>query len=111
MRKYSLTAIARHRLEHARSASSGRSAETVYGGHEHLLRQTVIALAPGRQLAELRVHGEATLYIVLGRIRLTSENAQWEAIPGDLLALTPSQHHRLEALPESVVLLTVAKPR
>lgn len=32
MRKYSVTAIARHRLAHARSAPSGRSAETVYGG-------------------------------------------------------------------------------
>ena len=44
MNKISLTALAREHLEVARAASSGRSAHTVYGGHEHSLRQTLIAL-------------------------------------------------------------------
>ena len=48
MEKSSLTALARQQLELAQRASSGRSAHTVYGGHEHVLRQTVIALAAGR---------------------------------------------------------------
>jgi hypothetical protein len=47
MEKFSLTATARRQLEEARRVSSGRSATTVYGGHEHTLRQTVIALSAG----------------------------------------------------------------
>lgn len=45
MEKSSLTALAREQLKIAQKASSGRSAHTVYGGHEHVLRQTLIALA------------------------------------------------------------------
>jgi hypothetical protein len=44
VQKESLTALQRHQLEIARNASSGRSAHTLYGGHEHVLRQTMIAL-------------------------------------------------------------------
>ena len=44
MEKISLTALAREQLETARAASSGRSAHTVYGGHEHSLRQTLMAM-------------------------------------------------------------------
>ena len=52
MQMKSLTALVRHHLDHARGASSGRSAETVYGGHEHVLRQTLIALRAGQRLEE-----------------------------------------------------------
>ena len=47
MQKFSLEALARNHLERAAEANAGRSASTVYGGHEHVLRQTVIALAAG----------------------------------------------------------------
>jgi hypothetical protein len=50
--KSSLTALARRQLELARQASSGRSAHTVFGGHEHVLRQTLIALTAGHGLDE-----------------------------------------------------------
>ncbi|MDQ1014376.1 LuxR family transcriptional regulator [Streptomyces afghaniensis] len=36
MQKISLDAQAREQLERAASTSSGRSATTVYGGHEHM---------------------------------------------------------------------------
>ncbi|MDT5284288.1 MAG: hypothetical protein QOJ20_5483, partial [Mycobacterium sp.] len=52
MNKVSLTALAREHLETARATSSGRSAHTVYGGHEHSLRQTLIALTAGTELDE-----------------------------------------------------------
>lgn len=48
MQKESLAALARHHLEQAQAAPSGRSAHTVYGGHEHVLRQTLIALRAGQ---------------------------------------------------------------
>jgi hypothetical protein len=52
MNKSSLTALARIELETARQSPNGRSSRTVYGGHEHVLRQTVIALAAGQSLQE-----------------------------------------------------------
>ena len=40
----SLTALADEQQALARTAHSGRAAHTVYGGHEHTLRQTLLAL-------------------------------------------------------------------
>lgn len=103
-----MTALAREQLKLAKRAASGRSAETVYGGHERVLRQTVIALAAGRGLSEHENPGEATVYVLRGRVRLDGEGAGWEGSPGDLL-IVPEARHSLEALEDSVVLLTVAK--
>ena len=72
MKKFSLTALARRHLGTARHASSGRSANTVYGGHEHVLRQTVIALTEGRELNEHLNPGEATVFVLHGRVRLAT---------------------------------------
>ncbi|MGB9377319.1 MAG: cupin domain-containing protein [Mycobacteriales bacterium] len=110
MEKSSLTALARQQLELAESASSGRSAHTVYGGHEHVLRQTVIALAAGAALNEHENPGEATVHVLSGRVRLTTGENGWEGSPGDLLTV-PDTRHSLEALESSTILLTVAKER
>ena len=59
MQKESLTALVRHHLETARAASSGRSAHTVYGGHQHSLRQTLIALRAGSTLDEHENPGDS----------------------------------------------------
>lgn len=108
MLKSSLTALGRQQLELAKAASSGRSSATVYGGHEHLLRQTVIALRSGEKLSEHENPGEATVHVLLGRVRLGAADDAWEGSPGDLLVV-PDSRHDLEALQDSVVLLTVAK--
>lgn len=108
MKKFSLTAIARTHLRTAASASSGRSASTVFGGHEHTLRQTVIGLAAGTKLKEHLNPGEATVLVLSGRIRLSSGEDQWDGRTGDLLVL-PSDTSQITALEESAVLLTVAK--
>ena len=107
MEKSSLTALAREQMKLAKQASSGRSADTVYGGHEHTLRQTVIALVAGYGLGEHENPGEATVHVLQGRVRLNGDGHGWEGSPGDLL-IVPTARHTLDALEDSVVLLTVA---
>ncbi|CEA08096.1 hypothetical protein BN1051_01433 [Arthrobacter saudimassiliensis] len=110
MEKTSLTALVRRQLESARYATSGRSAQTIYGGHGHMLRQTLIALKEGYALDEHDRQGEATLHVLHGRVRLLSEGDGWDAMAGDLLVI-PDRRHAVEALEDAAFLLTVALPR
>jgi len=111
MQKLSLDAMARELLERARAGSGGRAAETVVGGHEKILRQTVIAIAAGSALSDHENPGEATVHVLTGRVRLTAGDNAWDGRSGDLLLLVPNSTHRLDAQEDSVVLLTVAKQR
>lgn len=108
MQKLSLDAQVRDLMKRAASASTGRGAETVYGGHEHVLRQTLIAMTAGTALAEHESPGEATLLVMQGRVRLVAGENSWDGIAGDLLII-PAARHSLEALEDAAVLLTVAK--
>lgn len=110
MEKMSLTALAQQQLEVARAATSGRGAHTVYGGHEHVLRQTLIALRAGTDLDEHENPGEATVHVLHGRVTLVAGENRWNGSPGDLITV-PDSRHRLEAAEDSVVLLTVGKAR
>jgi quercetin dioxygenase-like cupin family protein len=108
MQKESLPALVRHHLETATNASSGRSAHTIWGGHERVLSQTLIALRGGASLDEHENPGEATVQVLHGRVTLVAGADRWNGSPGDLM-FVPDSRHALEAVEDSVVLLTVAK--
>ena len=108
MQKFSLDALARDHLERAATSATRRSADTVYGGHEHTLRQTLLALLAGASLAEHASPGEATLLVLKGRVRLRAGEDVWDGRSGDLLIIPPTRHS-VDAMEDSVFLLTVAK--
>lgn len=106
METTNLIALSGELLKAAHEASSGRAAHTVHGGHEHALRQTVMALAGGRQLAEHESPGEATLQVIAGSVRLNAGESSWTGVVGDHVTIPP-RRHSLDALEDSVILLTV----
>ena len=109
MQKFSLEALGHQLLERAGAAGGGHTADTVVGGHERILRQTVIAMLRGAVLAEHENPGEATVHVLRGRVRLSAGELSWEGRSGDLLVV-PVMRHSLEVrLAGLVVLLTVAK--
>lgn len=114
MKKLSLDALGREHLERAQDASSGRSSSTVFGGHEQVLRQIVVAIRKGSSLNEHDSPGEATIIVsaivLSGRVLLSTDSTTWDGRKGDLL-IVPAERHSLEALMDAVVVLTTAKVR
>jgi len=94
MQKISLDALAREHLKRARSVPRGRSAQTVYGGHEHVLRQALMTLVKGRSLAEHENPGEATVLVLRGPVQITAGAGVWQAREGDLLIVPGARHPR-----------------
>lgn len=105
----SLTELAAERLSAARRSRAGRATSTVHGGSEHALRQVLLALTAGSALADHESPGEATLQVLQGSVRLTTESESLAATEGDHLTL-PRERHGLTAVSDAVVLLTVVAP-
>ena len=108
METISLTGLAAEKLAEARQSHSGRAAHTIHGGHSHELRQTVVALLAEHELSEHDSPGEATLQVLQGHVRLNAGTDAWEGKTGDYVAV-PLQRHALQAIEDSVVMLTVLK--
>jgi anti-anti-sigma factor len=109
MQKHSLDALAREQLELAHRSPAHRAATTVVGGHERTLRQTLIALVAETSLDEHDNPGEATVFVLRGRVELIVDGGSWEARAGDLVEIPPVRH-TLRAHDDSAVLLS-AVPR
>ena len=108
MESISLTSLASEKLAEAKESHSGRAAHTIHGGHTHELRQMVLALLAGHELAEHDSPGESTLQVLQGHVRLTAGGDSWEGETGDYVAIPP-ERHALHAVEDSVVMLTVLK--
>jgi quercetin dioxygenase-like cupin family protein len=105
--KLSLEALGRELLERA-ATGPGRAGQTVVGGHEKSLRQTVIAMTADAELTEHASPGEATVHVLRGRVVLSANGQSWEGRDGDLI-IVPDAPHSLRAKHDSVIVLTVAK--
>ncbi len=103
----SLTHQSVTQLEKAHQARSGRAAVTLFGGHQHGLRQTLIAIVAGEQLAEHANPGEATLQVLQGRVNLTWADGQQTVSAGEYLII-PDATHAVDALEDSILVLTVS---
>jgi quercetin dioxygenase-like cupin family protein len=110
MESTSLPAVSDELLSTASSSDAGRAGRTLHGGHDHFLRQTVIALVAGHELSEHESPGEATLQVLRGRVKLIVGDDTADAAAGDHLVIPPARHS-LTALEDAVVLLTVLADR
>jgi quercetin dioxygenase-like cupin family protein len=99
--------LAAAHLASAASSESGRSSVTVYSRSGARLRQTLIALAAGREMGEHQSPGDASLYCLQGHVLLRADDAEVELRSGDLIAIPP-QRHLVHAQEPSVLLLSVA---
>lgn len=103
-----LHALVEEQLRLARESHSGRSAETLYGGHDKVLRHALIALRSGAELSEHNSPGEATVMVLRGRIRLRSGEDAADLGEGDFAVIPPARHS-VEALKDAAFVLSVAK--
>ncbi|MGE6732773.1 cupin [Streptomyces sp. NPDC059900] len=87
----------------ARAAAHGRSAELLL--HDGPLRQSLIVLTTGHELGEHETPAAATLFVLRGRVRLTSAGDDLELGEGEF-APVPHERHGLTALDDSAVILT-----
>ena len=110
MQKMSLTALVRELRAKAAGSTRKVASQTVFGGHEKTLRQTLVVLAAGGQLAEHESPGDATVQVLDGRVSLFTKSDSWEGRSGDML-IVPDERHGVDALEDSAFLLTVTKPR
>lgn len=100
-----LRALADELLAEATGNQAHRAARTIVGGRERTMRQTLIALAAGSQLAEHESPGEATLFVVVGRVELKAGDESWQLAEGDFVEIPPMRH-AVDAVDGSVILLT-----
>lgn len=96
--------LAHEHLEIARGATSGRSGHKIYGGRDHQMHLTMIALTAGAMLDEHNNPGEALVQVVSGRVVVRGDGRTLDGSTGDLLVV-PDAPHSLEAVEDSVIVL------
>jgi quercetin dioxygenase-like cupin family protein len=108
-RSVNLDDLARELLADAAMQSALRAAHTLPHPVDGL-RQTVIALISGQELAEHESPGPASLLVLRGTVRLVSDE-QTDTLGAQQICPIPNRRHSLHADEDSVVLLSVAVPQ
>ena len=86
-------------------AQHGRSARTLV--KQGPLRLTLIALAPGGDIAAHRASGPVSMHIVEGEIVFAALGHEYVAKPGDILVMAAGVEHAVRSETGGVFLLTV----
>lgn len=107
MSSINLLKTATAHLAAAQEQGNGRHSQTIYGGHERDLRQTLICLTEGHGLNEHASPGEATVQVLVGAIDFNVGGDTVRLVAGDYYVI-PSQRHSVEAATDAAFLLTVA---
>jgi quercetin dioxygenase-like cupin family protein len=107
---FDLSAAGRELLEQAGELAAGRAARTLTPGAGALLKQTLVALEEGRELAEHTAPGPATLQVLSGQVTLRTDDTTLPVAEHGWVML-PTGAHALHADRTAVVLITVAQPR
>ena len=92
----------------ATSATARRASDTLYGGRDTVLRQTLLVLLANAELAAHDAPPEATLQVISGRVELVTALRAWTLETGDLFAI-PQERHSVRALDDSAFVLTVRR--
>jgi quercetin dioxygenase-like cupin family protein len=102
-----LSAVGDRLLDEARANANGRSAVTLTPSEGGPLKQTLLAIAGGRELAEHPAPGPSSIQIVRGAGVLTCDGNELRLTAGQW-APVPLERHTLRAEEDLVALLTVA---
>ena len=97
-----LTAAIQKAIDTARAADNGRHAELII--NDGPLRQTVIALTTGTELAEHNSPPAASIHVIHGALRITGEEPT--VIEGGEIEALTHFRHAVEAIEDTVFLLT-----
>lgn len=101
-----LKALADELLDEARGLRSGRSARTLIPGAGAPHKQSLLALTAGQRLQDHVAPGPTTLLALRGTSVL-SHGGDAVTLSEDMWAECPTDVHSLEAVSDTVVLLTV----
>jgi quercetin dioxygenase-like cupin family protein len=96
-------------LDEARGHGNGRSALTLTPGEGGPLKQTLLGIRAGEELAEHPTPGPASIHVLTGRATLTVDG-QEQQLEAGTWAPIPRQRHGLRADDDVVALLTVVTP-
>lgn len=107
MSSINLLEIANAHLAEAHEAGNGRKSQTIHGGHERHLRQTLICLTEGHGLNEHESPGEATVQVLVGAIDFNVDGETVRLVAGDYYVIPPLRHS-VDAATDAAFLLTVA---
>jgi quercetin dioxygenase-like cupin family protein len=94
-------------LEQARTVAVGRAARTLTPGSGAALKQSLLALRAGSRLQD-HVAPDATTLLGIRGTAVLHHGAERLALTDGVWATCPAGHHTLEAVSDTVVLLTVA---
>lgn len=97
-----LDALVRTHLQAAHADEHGRSAELLL--RDGALRQSILALREGTELAEHNSPHAASIQVLVGRVRVTGEGDP--VVSAGELHLLTHERHAVIALEDSVFLLT-----